>query len=116
MNGYGSHRQLHREQVQRDPNDHEDGLDGQVAAGAQESRDRLAELTDRLDVDVERKAAARRAWGVQPLTRRHVAHVRPSGTARPATSTGAGQLRFFALPPVVGQQVVEDVVDGHRAQ
>ncbi len=63
------------------------------------------------------ESAPRRARGVEPLTRRQVAHDSPSGADRPATSgSSAGKFGFLALPPVVREQMVEHVIDGHRAQ
>ena len=88
--------QLDRDHVQRDPDDHDDRLDGEEAAGAEEPGDALGELADRVRVRAAGSCAGR-AGG-------------PRGTSSRGASATAGP-----LAPVVGQQVVEHVVDAHRA-
>ena len=64
----------------------------QVATGAEEPGDRLAEPADGLDVELRGEPAPRRAWGVEALARRQVAHDSPPVAAsRRSGSSGSSR-------------------------
>lgn len=122
MNGYSSKRSgSRREDVPDHPQDDDQGHPDDEPPGPQEAGDLLGEAAERLRVvrgqqarpgrarQVEAGARAAR-HGARPRRARAVALLRAVSHASPL---GGVELR---LAPVLGQQVVEDVVDGDRAQ
>ena len=89
MNGYGSHRSAYRGQVERDPDEHEDRLGGQVPAGAEEAGHPLGEPGER--VGVVRGTAGGAARGAEVVVSCHQRLARAmrqsAGSIRSSTSS-----------------------------